>query len=97
VLLGGSGDEIGILEHGRNAARSAATRSAGTPGVVASGRPTVATRAMNSNNGLSAGLTAWSMISGTSGNSGSFSIPAWNQRDDHLLRNPGRLRSHPAE
>ena len=60
-----------------NALRSAASRSAGTPGVAASGRPTVELRAMNSSSGLSCAGTGSSVISGTFGSSGSFSRPAW--------------------
>ena len=42
----------GSLTVASNAARNAATRSAGTPGVVASGRPTVDACAMNSSSGF---------------------------------------------
>ena len=67
----------GSVTAASNAARSAATRSAGTPGVVASGRPTVEARAMNSQQRLvCSGRTGRSRISGTFGSSGSFSTPA---------------------
>ena len=47
----------GSLTVASNALRSAATRSAGTPGVVASGRPTVDEFAMKYSSGLSSART----------------------------------------
>ena len=60
------------------ARRSAATRSGGTPGVVAIGRPTTVAFDMNSSTACSSGVFAFcSRSSGTSGRSGSFSMPTW--------------------
>ena len=52
------GDELRIADgRRRTPPRSAATRSAGTPGVVASGRPTVDEFAMKCSSGLSSART----------------------------------------
>src|SRR5262249_44633086 len=58
-----------------NALRSAAPRSPGTPGVVATGRPTATANDIKSSTCFSCGLRARSRSSGTFGNSGSFSSP----------------------